>query len=110
MGKFFGPIGYAVSVETAPGVWKDRITEKSYSGDVLQNRIKTQKGETLNDDLTVDNRFSIVADPFAFENFPSMRYVKWRGVYWKINSVEIQSPRLILTIGGVYNGPKADVT
>jgi hypothetical protein len=108
MGKFFGPIGYVESVEDKPGVWKDRVTEKTYAGDVLRNIGKIREGTTLNDNLTVDNRLSIVADPFASQNFQSMRYIKWMGAYWKIDSVEVQSPRLILTIGGVYNGPKVN--
>ena len=32
-----------------------------------------------------------------------MRYVEFMGAKWKISSVEVQYPRLILTVGGVYN-------
>jgi hypothetical protein len=105
MGKFYSEIGYAEQVETSPGVWQDVITERNYMGDEIKTVSKMQPGENLNDDLTVDNRLSIVADPFAYEKFHTMRYVKWMGILWKITSVEIQRPRLILTIGGVYNGP-----
>lgn len=105
MGKFYGDIGYAETVETAPGVWEKQITIRQYFGDVLRNVSKTRDGENLNDDLTIDNRLSIVADPYAYEKFHAMSYVKWMGVLWKITSVEVQRPRLILTIGGVYNGP-----
>jgi len=86
------------------GVWIEEITERNYSGDVLKNVIRTKSGETLNDNITVDNRLSIIADLFANENFQSMRYVKWMGALWKISSVEVIRPRLLLTIGGVYNG------
>ena len=103
MSKFYGEIGYATQVETVPGVHQERITERTYSGDVLRNTSKMRDGQNLNDNLTVDNRLSIVADPFAYENFSSMRYIRWMGALWKINSVEVQRPRLILTIGGVYN-------
>ena len=103
MGRFYGEVGYGKQIETAPGVWTEQITTRNYYGEVLRNVVKTQGAETLNDNLNVDNRISIVADPFAYKNFSSMRYVKWMGALWKINSVEVQRPRLILTIGGVYN-------
>ena len=103
MGKFYGEIGFVTTVEGAAGVWKSDTTTRKYSGEVIRNVAKTQSGEGLNDNLTIDNRLSIVADPFAYENFSAMRYVAWMGALWKINSVEVQRPRLILTIGGVYN-------
>lgn len=103
MGKFYGEIGYAVTEETRPGVWQERITTRSYVWEVLRNVSKLQGSENLNDNLNIDNRFSVIADPFAYENFSSMRYINWMGALWKINSVEVQRPRLILTIGGVYN-------
>jgi hypothetical protein len=104
MGKFYGEIGYAEQVETSPGIWEDVITERNYIGDEIKTISRVRSGENLNDDLTVDNRLSIIADPFAYEKFHTMRYVKWMGILWKITSVEIQRPRLILTVGGVYNG------
>ena len=104
MAKFFGAIGYFVTKETSPGVWEEDISERSYYGDLVRNVRKTQSSDGLNDDINVANEISIVADPFANENFHSMRYVHFMGAKWKIMSVEVQYPRLILTIGGVYNG------
>jgi len=104
MGKFYGAIGYAESTETSPGVWTEIITERNYSGDVIKNVSRWQAGENLNDDLTVNNSISVLADPYALINFQLMRYVTWLGGNWKITNVEVQRPRLILTIGGVYNG------
>lgn len=104
MAKFYGEIGYAETTETTPGVWKEVLTERKSSGDVIRNTRRWQAGENLNDDLMIDNKISIIADPFATLNFHAMRYVKWMGVLWKITNVEVQRPRLILTIGGVYNG------
>lgn len=106
MAKFHGKIGYATSVETAPGVWSDQVTEREYTGDVLRESKQWTRGEQVNDNLTVSNRLSIIADDFANTNIPGMKYVLWVGAYWKITSVEVQRPRLILTLGGVYNGPK----
>lgn len=102
--KFYGPIGYAETVETKPGVWEEQITERMYYGDVTRNTRRLQSSETLNDDINVANEISIVADPFANEHFYSMRYVGFMGAKWKISNVEVQYPRLILTIGGVYHG------
>jgi len=103
MGRFYGEIGFAQQTETAPGVWTEQITTRNYFGDVIKNMSRIQSSENLNDNLNVDNRISIVADPFAYDNFSSMRYVDWMGVLWKVKSVEVQRPRLILTIGEVYN-------
>jgi hypothetical protein len=104
MAKFYGKVGYAETVETAPGVWTETVTERDYTGDVIKMSRRWQAGENLNDDLTVNNQISIVADPFAYQNFHAMRYVTWMGASWKITNVDVQSPRLLLTIGGVYNG------
>lgn len=102
--KFYGPIGYAETVETKPGVWIEQITERMYYGDLTRNTRRLQSAETLNDDINVANELSIVADPFAYQNFHEMRYVEFMGAKWKISNVEVQYPRLILTMGGVYNG------
>ena len=103
MAKFFGKIGYGVSQETRPGVWKDTITEREYFGDLTRNTRRLESASQVNDNINISNEISIVADPFAYENFHSMRYVIFMGTKWKISSVEVQYPRLILTIGGVYN-------
>lgn len=105
MAKFHGLIGYAVvgESETAPGVYSAIITERPCSGDILRNTKRWENGEKVNDDLTIDNRFSVVADEFAVNNSHNMRYLKIMGSSWKITSFEIQRPRIILTVGGVYN-------
>jgi hypothetical protein len=105
--KFSGKIGYGVSEETALGVWEDTIVERSYFGDVVRNTRRLQEGEGLNDDLTVGNSISIVADAYANEHFFAIRYVEWAGALWTVSDVEVQSPRLLLRLGRVYNGPKA---
>ena len=104
MAKFFGKIGYAETVETTPGVWEEKITEREYFGDLIRNTRSLQSGEQLNDDINISNEISIVADPFAYENFHSMRYVEFMNAKWKISSIEVQYPRLILSVGGLYNG------
>lgn len=107
MAKFFGRIGYGEAQEGAPGVWADVIVERSYYGDVIRNTRKLSEGENLNNDLSVGNSISIVADAYANDHFFAIRYVEWAGVLWTVSQVEVQSPRLILSLGEVYNGPTA---
>lgn len=107
MAKFYGEIGYGHSVETAPGVWQDVITVKNYYGDVLRNTRRLENGENVNNDRTVNNSISILADAYANENFMAILYLKWMGTLWNVSDVEVQSPRLILRLGGVYNGQQA---
>lgn len=104
MAKFFGKIGYLITAETTPGVWTEVITTREYYGDLIRNSRKIQTSDQLNDDINIANEISIVADPFAYQNFHSMKYVEFMGAKWKITTVEVQHPRLILTIGGIYNG------
>ena len=104
MAKFYGIIGFASQKEIRPGVWIDEITERGYSGDLVRNTRNAQNLQQLNDDISLSNQISIVADPYANENFFAMRYVTFMGSKWKITSVEVQYPRLILSIGGIWNG------
>lgn len=104
MAKYYGLIGYAETVETAPGVWKEQITERVYYGDVIRNSRRLQSTEHLNDDVNISNQISIVADPYAINNFHSMRYAEFMDAKWKVSDIEVQYPRLLLTLGGVYNG------
>ena len=110
MAKWYGQIGYVETVETEPGLWEEQITERSYYGDLVSNRWKRQSSGSINDDVNIANDISIVADPYANEHCSSMAYVEFMGTKWKISNVEVQYPRLILTIGGVYNENQATVT
>lgn len=103
MTKFCGKIGFVRTRETAPGVWTPQVEERSYTGDVTRNMRRWDSSEHLNDDFNVTNSISIVADPFLCECMGFIKYVKWMGTKWKVSSVELQRPRLILSIGGVYN-------
>lgn len=106
--KFYGPVGYGITEEKAAGVWVATIVEKNYYGDVIRNSRKLENGDKVNDDISVGNSISIVADAYANDHFFAMRYVKWAGVLWKVVNVDVESPRLILRLGGVYGGPTYD--
>lgn len=105
MARFFGRVGYGETVETRPGVHEDVIVEHQYYGDVIRNTRQLTDGEHLNKDLSVANSISIVADAYANDHFFAIRYVEWAGVLWTVSDVEVQSPRLVLRLGEVYNGP-----
>jgi hypothetical protein len=108
MGRFFGRVGYVEEqVETDPGVWVDQIVEFQYYGDIIRNSRYLRDDETVNSDLVIENSISIVADAYANEHFFAIRYVEWAGVLWTVHSVDVQSPRLLLRLGEVYNGPTA---
>lgn len=104
MAKYYGPIGFAESVESAPGVHVEKIVERNYYGELVRNSRRLQSANQLNDNINILNEISIVADPYADKNFHMMRYIEFMGTKWKISNVEVQPPRLILTVGGVWNG------
>jgi len=104
MARFFGNVGYGGTVETKPGVWQDNIIEKPYYGDIVRTASQLTPGQNLNNDFKVNNSISIVADAFANVNFQNIRYAEWGGVRWEVTSVQVQPPRLILQLGGVYDG------
>ena len=103
MAKFYGNVGYAVTEETTPGVWKPSIVDKDYYGDIIKNSRRLEGTSKVNDDVSIENQISIVADPFAYKNFHNIRYVEYMGAKWKVTNIEVQYPRLILTMGGVWN-------
>lgn len=103
MAKFFGMIGFANTEETSPGVWGG-VVERPYYGDVLSRGMNVMSTEQVNKDISITNRISIIADPYAYENFSAMRYIKFMNTALSINSVDVQYPRLILNIGGIHNG------
>ena len=102
MAKWFGAIGFAETVETVPGVHEEQITKRSYYGELNRNTRRLQSTEYLNDDITISNEISIVADPYAWNHFHSIRYAEFEGTAWKVTNVEVQRPRLVLTLGGLY--------
>lgn len=106
MAKWFGAIGFAEMMETAPGVHEEVITERQYYGDVLRNSFRFQGSDQLNDNINVSNEISIVSDLFAENHFHSIAYVEFMGSRWKVSNVEVARPRLKLTVGGLYTNGK----
>lgn len=102
--RFYGKVGYVTTVTDDYGVTRPSREERNYYGDVQKLSTKWQTADKVNDDITASHRISILADPYAVENFPYIKYVEWMGTEWRVNNVEVSYPRIILTIGGVYNG------
>jgi hypothetical protein len=105
MARFFGKVGYGQDVDKGGSVWETVITEKEYFGDVIRDFRRLQDGEKVNKNLTTSTSVSIVSDSYANENVRAIRYVEWAGALWEVTVVDQEHPRLILQLGGVYNGP-----
>lgn len=106
MTRFYGAVGFAdETVETRAGVWVDRIVEHDYYGDVIKPTRRLDEVGKVNYDISTSNSLSILADQYAQEHFINMRYAVWEGVKWVVTNVEVERPRLILRLGGVYAGP-----
>lgn len=109
MARFYGAVGYVEDTVTAPDVHKEIPIERMYKGELNKIYRRLENGEGVNDNVTIQNQISILADPYAINHMGAMRYVKWRGVAWKVSGVDAsQYPRLILSLGGVYNGEIAE--
>lgn len=103
MAKWYGMIGYGRTVETSPSVFNEEVIERPYYGDIGRDTRRLQTSDKVNDDIVISNQLSIVSDPYACDNFHSMRYATYLGTKWKITDVEVQFPRLILSLGSEYN-------
>ena len=109
MAKFYGPVGYAERSEIRPGVWEDTVIERTYYGDIQKDTAKWREGsDRVLPELSVANTISIVADAYANKNFHAIRYIHWAGSNWSVSEVQVERPRLIFRLGGVYNGPTAE--
>lgn len=104
MAKWYGKIGFIQTQETKPGVWDSEPVERNYIGDLTRNHNRWESSQNINDNIVLQNEISVVLDPYALQNFQSIRYVEFMDTMWKVTSVDVQYPRLVLSIGGVYNG------
>lgn len=108
MARWVGTIGFAQQKEQTidgvpSGVWVEEIVQRKYSGDLLKHRIATQNSSEINDSMNISNQISLIADPYALKNFTTMRYLTFMGTKWKIRDIDVEFPRIILTIGDMYN-------
>ena len=102
--KFCGKVGYVIQKETRPGIWEEVSEERTYRGDVLRNYDRWSDSSKVNGNTLLQNNISILADAYAYHNFMWMKYVEFMGAKWKIDSIEVERPRIRLSLGGLYNG------
>ena len=103
MARWAGKVGFETSVETEPGIWEEKINERKYYGDLNRNAHRLESSNVINDNINISNEISFLADPYAKENFHAIRYVEFMGTKWKVSNIEVQFPRLVLSLGGIYN-------
>lgn len=106
MARFFGAVGFVTSVETEPGIWEEQAVERELYGDVIRPGQQLEVGDKVNKDLSLNHSVSVLADDYIKEKLSAIRYVSWAGVLWSVSDIQMQSPRLVLRLGGVYNGPR----
>lgn len=102
MAKYYGYIGFATQVESEPGIWTDAIERRPYKGDVVRSGRRYESSDNINDNFTINNSFSIISDAFLYSHIPAMRYIEYLGAKFKITSVDIERPRVTISVGGVY--------
>lgn len=110
MAKFYGKVGYVELVEISPGIWDEVVTERSSYGDMTRNARRIEGSNEVNSGIVINNEISIIADPYARQNFHQIRYIEFMGTKWSVTNVEVQYPRLKFTLGGVYNGKPIEPT
>lgn len=101
--RYHGRVGYFDTVETKPGLFEEGLLFKNYYGDVVRNTKRNASTDTINEKITVSNQISIVADPYAQTHFFNIKCIEWQGALWTVSDVEVQYPRLIISLGGLYH-------
>ena len=108
--RFHGYLGYeGPSVEDPPdsGIYKASVVERVHTGVIVKHRRNQDNATSINGVMSVNNDISIVGDPYALEHLHNLKYIRWNNVCWTVTSVETDTPRIIVSIGEVYNGAKA---
>ncbi len=104
MTKFYGDIGFVDTVEVSPGIWEEQVTTRKYYGDVTRNQRRYQENaQSVNDNLNISNEISVLGDGYLLENLGRMRWVEFGGAKWKITWINVEYPRIVLTLSGLYN-------
>lgn len=109
MAKWAGYIGFGETVEKEGSIWDETVVEHPYTGDMIKSSFRdSATSEKVNDELSINNNLSIIADNFAIQNFQRMKYATILGARWKVTSATVDFPRVTVFLGGVYNGPGPD--
>lgn len=107
MNQFRGKIGFSIPVNKGHGIYDNSVVERTYRGDILSQSRKLDAGTNINDNIDMNIRLSILSDDFLNVHLSQITYVHYMGGVWKVKSIEPSRPRIVLALGGVYNGPMA---
>lgn len=104
MAKYAGKVGFATQTETSPGVWEDVTVERLMKGDVIRANTTISMDGKVNGDVTFNHRVSLVGASLPLMEYYNIKYITLDGYKWEVKSIEIQRPRIIVTLGGMWNG------
>lgn len=109
MGKVKLGVGFGSNQELEPGIYDDVLEEKTYYGEILENRRSFDQGTTLSGDVKITNQFSIMGNTYLFDNLEKIRYVRYRNQLWTV-TVDEGYPRVTFNLGGLYHGQAPETT
>lgn len=101
--KFRGKLGFADHIETEPSIFEETYIERAYRGDVFKRVVKTHSNDTINNNVSLNVRISIVADHYALTHSGSVVYAEYMGQKWTVEDIDVQPPRLIFNLGSLYH-------
>lgn len=107
--KWFGKIGFYITEEVVKngigtGVFKARITEVPYRGDLIKDyRTQDNSSTGANENIHINNTVSIISDRFLDEHLMDIKYLTFKGYKFKVRAFTQVYPRLELQFGGLYN-------
>ncbi len=104
MAKYAGLVCYVTQEEKVPGVWTPLENPVLMKGDIIRQSSNYQDNGKINSDISLNHRVSLVGDAYAFDNYYNIKWIMLDGRKWEVTSVEIQRPRIIVSIGGLWNG------
>lgn len=110
MSKFTGLVGFITQEESIPGVWSPIENSKKMRGDLISSSATNGNGSRIadsgkvNDDVSLNHRVSLLGDYYTFNNYLNIKWIQIGGRKLEVSSIELQRPRVILTVGGLWNG------
>ena len=87
-----------------PGVFSDSMKEIPVTGLLLrEGQYPNRSVEGTATNVALQNRISIVMDSRIEKHIFNIRWATFEGVKFAVTSIEVKRPRIVLTLGGVYN-------
>lgn len=107
MARFHGKVGFTIYIDDqTTGIADEQVVERTYFGTVTEHRRSWNPSDMVTKDLRLSNQISITADDFAFKHSSAICYCEYMGGLWEVSSIRVVRPRIILNLGGVYNGAR----